>query len=807
MSLKEKFNKRAYPAVLAGLVLTAAAIQINILLKEEVNIPFILIYAAAVMAVLFLADYLSKSPEFCIVSGMLALVGAFLLWCSREEVWEFITSDKKIWIFLLLVPVGVILYISQQIFVLRILVCVGYWGAMLFLISIDLFPVRQVMFCLAAELVLVIMEIVNGRFGSSREKKALQHKRMLFLTPLVLVVMLVLSVLPYSTEPIDWEKAYEWVEEQLKRFDTSEDTQYSGVGFVGYSETANLRGDKLVVDRETLKLTMLDNKEHIYLIGNIKSDYTGDGWVGGPKNTGYEGNYTEYEFDAVEFLYAMYRAGIIDGTTPADEGGKSTWYLRLREITVEYDGMRTTSLFRPAKTIRINTKKYDGEILDKKEDISFSEKQDTDTNYTLKYFSVNRGMGVATDLLKTQSKYVYDTMSAEDYENFRRVVNLEYRTMGLPDTEDFEKELAARADYIREMYLYVPDSITEKTYNLAEEITKGCENDYDKLEQIVKYLSDYTYTTTPGDIPVGADVVEYFLFESEQGYCMHFASAAAVLGRCVGIPTRFVQGYLLDVERIGQHGRYTVNENQAHAWIEGYFEGVGWLTFDATPGSSELLYKDWGIPEYIEDNKEVDKSDKESEGTSGEGTSTGEDIGGKYEASDGYIEKSTESYFEIIPNDDSEEVPDETVEKARFRGIIIAGVILLFLGIILFMRSRQSAFWESYEEATYGERLRIDLLLIIWLLKREGYIIKRDETLNAFIKRVSGFFPDRAKLLYDVSELYHKVRYGDNYEVTKKEQRMSERLRLSFTSEKVSMTAMTRYGHRILKSRFSISKI
>ena len=49
--------------------------------------------------------------------------------------------------------------------------------------------------------------------------------------------------------------------------------------------------------------------------------------------------------------------------------------------------------------------------------------------------------------------------------------------------------------------------------------------------------------------------------------------------------------------------------------------------------------------------------------------------------------------------------------------------------------------------------------------------------------------------------------YGGNYEVTKAEQRMSERLRLSFTSEKVNMTVMTRYGHKILKSRFSINKI
>lgn len=798
MSLREKINKRAYPAVLASLVLIAAYIQINIVFKVEIDIPFILLGTLVIMAVIFFVDYFSKSAEFCIVSGMLFVVGAFILWCIRDDVRAFVTSDKRIWIFGIMALVGIVLYISQQFFALRIAVCVGYWGAMLFLISMNLFPVRHVMFCLAAELILVVIEIINRR---GREKKEVQHKKMFFLSPLVLVVVLILSVLPYSTEPIDWEPVYEWVEEKFRRGDGLGEEH---VGFSGYSETANLRGDRIVVDRETLKLTMLGNTEHVYLIGNIKSDYTGDGWVGSPQNTGYKGNYTEFEFDAVEFLYAMYRAGIIDGTKPADEGGRSTWYLRLREVTIEYDGMRTASLFRPSKTIRINTKKYDGEIQDKKEDISFSKKQDRDTNYTLKYFSVNRGAGVATELLKTQSKYVYNTMSHDDYENFRRVVNLEYHTMGLPDTEDFEKELAERADYIRTIYLTLPDSITEKTYNLAEEITKGCENDYDKMEQIVRYLEDYTYTTTPGEIPRGEDVVEYFLFETEKGYCMHFASAAAILGRCVGIPTRFVQGYLLDVERMGQHGRYTANENQAHAWIECYFEGVGWLTFDPTPGGSDLLYKDWGVPSYIEDNED---GDNKQEGTSGDIVGSDDSGNGRNEGSDGYIEKSTESYFEIVPKDEFEVIPDETVERAKSRGLIIIGVVVLFFAILLCLKIRQSAFWESYEEASYAERLRIDLLLVLWILKREGYTMKKDETLRDYIKRVAGFFPDRAKLMYDVNKLYEQVRYGKDYEVTKKEQRMSERLRLSFTSEKINMTALTNYGRKILKSKFSISKI
>lgn len=796
MSLKEKINKRAYPALLASLVLMAAYIQINIMLKIEINIPDVLLGTLVIILTVFLVDYFSRSPEFCIVSGMLSVVGIFLLWCFRDEVKSFITSDKRIWIFGIMMLVGIVLYISQQFFLMRIIVCVGYWGAMVFLIFINLFPVRQVMFCLAAELVLVVIEIINRR---SREKKADSHKKMFFLSPIVLIVFLVLSVMPYSTKPIDWEPVYEWLEEKFKKNAGIGDEQ---IGFAGYSESANLRGDKIVVDKETLQLTMLGNTEHVYLIGNIKSDYTGDGWVGNPKNTGYKGNYTEYEFDAVEFLYAMYRAGVIDGTVPADEGGKSTGYLRLREITIEYDGMKTSSLFRPAKTMRINTKEYDGEILDRKEDISFSKKQDRDTIYTLKYFSVNRGRGVATNLLKAQSKYVYNTMTQEDYENFRRIVNLEYRTMGLPDTNDFEKELAERAAYIRATYLAVPDGITEKTYNLAQSITKNCETDYDKMEKIVSYLAEYEYTVTPGEIPQGEDVVEYFLFKLKKGYCTHYASAAAILGRCVGIPTRFVQGYLLDVERMGQYGRYTVNENQAHAWIECYLEGVGWLTFDPTPGSTYLLHKDWGIPGFADNNNGGPDNDNGIDDTN-----SGVIYDDRYESEDGIIDKTENEDSEVLVNSNNDIEQDDSVRAVKRNGLIVIGIIVVFFVVLLFLNIRQSAFWESYEAASYAERLRVDLLMVLWILKREGYTMKKEETLRAYFKRVSGFFPEKAKLMNDVNNLYEQVRYGKNDNVTQKEQRMSERLRLSFTSEKINMTALTNYGRKILKSKFLISKI
>ena len=105
--LKEKISKRAYPAVLAGLVLIAAYIQVNMVFGVEINIPDILLATLLIITTVFLVDYLTKIPEFCIVSVILVLVGAFIAWCCKEDVLLFIKSDKRIWIFGLMALVGI----------------------------------------------------------------------------------------------------------------------------------------------------------------------------------------------------------------------------------------------------------------------------------------------------------------------------------------------------------------------------------------------------------------------------------------------------------------------------------------------------------------------------------------------------------------------------------------------------------------------------------------------------------------------------------------------------------------------------
>ena len=83
--------------------------------------------------------------------------------------------------------------------------------------------------------------------------------------------------------------------------------------------------------------------------------------------------------------------------------------------------------------------------------------------------------------------------------------------------------------------------------------------------------------------PDGEDFVTYFLTESHRGYCMHFASAATLILRTMGIPARYVTGYVVDVP---SSGHVNVPDSAAHAWVEIYLDGYGWEPVEVTPAYS-----------------------------------------------------------------------------------------------------------------------------------------------------------------------------------------------------------------------------
>jgi transglutaminase-like putative cysteine protease len=148
--------------------------------------------------------------------------------------------------------------------------------------------------------------------------------------------------------------------------------------------------------------------------------------------------------------------------------------------------------------------------------------------------------------------------------------------------------------WISERYLELPETITPRTIQLAEEITASLETPYDKAVAITEYLrNNIEYTERVPNIPENQEPIDWFLFDLQKGFCNYYATAEVILLRAVGIPARWSVGYAQG-ERL-EDGRFLTRQRDAHSWPEVYFPGVGWVEFEPTV-SQENIFRLSGEP-------------------------------------------------------------------------------------------------------------------------------------------------------------------------------------------------------------------
>jgi transglutaminase-like putative cysteine protease len=162
----------------------------------------------------------------------------------------------------------------------------------------------------------------------------------------------------------------------------------------------------------------------------------------------------------------------------------------------------------------------------------------------------------------------------------------------LAETDNDELRLAANtAPGGMDEYLKLPP-LDGRISKLAEEIAAPAPSNYDKAIAVERYLSThFGYTLElPRSLP--HDPLANFLFERKKGHCEYFASSMAVMLRSLRIPSRIVTGF-----RGGEFndltGQYVVRASDAHSWVEAYFPGSGWISFDPTPAGSLPARNGW----------------------------------------------------------------------------------------------------------------------------------------------------------------------------------------------------------------------
>ncbi len=527
-----------------------------------------------------------------------------------------------------------------------------------------------------------------------------------YLLPIILVTGISIAVLPSKKEPISWQFVKSIISavgdfiistgENIAGFIKGETGEYE-VSMTGFSENGELRGSGSSSDKPALEVKNSKSAQNLYLTGTVMDTYTGKGWE---KNQNLEGiEYPEYIMDALELMLSVY------GADALSEGNPNSVYniMAIREAEIKYSGISTKSLFYPLKAVQV--------ISDERTYINgagmlFNRKKSGNTAYRIKYMDFNYQNDIIKGILRNSKDFSgYEEVSSYNlFSYFSKIPGYIFPKFKI--SEGYIDELEKRKDTIYENYTSLPETVPLRVYDLASEITSGYDNAYDKMKAIESYLNGFSYTLTPPEIP-DRDFTDWFLFEEKNGYCTYFATAAAVLGRTLGIPTRYVQGFAAYVS-----DNITIIENRnAHAWTEAYIDGFGWVPFEATPSYYNMRNGNWKTNAPVL-NKPVTNI--------------------------------TSNYEPVIPPVNTELIKREAEIKKERRdlyfsvlsasllsaaAILTAVIICLYL---LFIKSKK-----SYGSSDIKERFIRDFNTVLFLLELKGEKIQPGETLREFSKRLN----------------------------------------------------------------------
>jgi hypothetical protein len=197
-------------------------------------------------------------------------------------------------------------------------------------------------------------------------------------------------------------------------------------------------------------------------------------------------------------------------------------------------------------------------------------------SYYLPYFATN---GYYNNINDVYLSHEYGTGYTV---NYTPIGSVNYADYSLINTAYSDQESIYR-QFVYQSYLNLPSDTRTKLLEIAAR--NGLSNQKATVIQDVQnYIrSAALYNMNFKPIPSNADYALYFLEQSREGICQHFAMAATVMYRALGIPARYVVGVSIETKA---NDWVNVTPMQGHAWVEIYIEGLGWIPIEVTPGGS-----------------------------------------------------------------------------------------------------------------------------------------------------------------------------------------------------------------------------
>lgn len=451
-----------------------------------------------------------------------------------------------------------VLYTKRRSVVLSAIVLMVY---IFFMEFYDVASMAQTMLNLF--LMLVALVVLYGyRWHSSGETR---HKKKISLqygTP-VLCVVLILSLLISGVVDKTPNKDFRnWLDRQFSGLPVTDLENIKLPAFqqsVFEKRDGALGGDISFDNRHLFSITTYGTSDavffenSVYLRGVACDYFENDAWKTAIDD-GKERLLTEYFYKNLYFC-GDGRDSFVQNALDEELG-----FYQQRWLDVSYDTVSSDAIFNHTLTTNIaafSDSDFGTEVQDVYYDNSTYTYHKGNVNwYEVEYIELDRNSAALQEFIANAAATTYNSSAID--ENLKQQVQT--------------------------YYLQMPENMSDSVTSLAERLTDGCANDYEKAVAIESYLqSNYTYTLKPGDVPEGKNLVEYFLFESQKGYCVYYASSMVMLCRSIGIPARYVKGYRAD--GIGDMETVSVKDSDSHAWVEVLLPNLGWVTFDPVSSS------------------------------------------------------------------------------------------------------------------------------------------------------------------------------------------------------------------------------
>lgn len=671
--------------------------------------------AIAVCVYFILLQYIKFRWKIITVIATILFVVCVFVTQKRDTVIKYFSENIWIlWVMLLAFVAFVIGKLLMKFHVLRLFSVVLLFAG---LILMMVFKVKVIKICPVLMFFLIVV-ILSEEIQRCWKKEGYtdSKKHLVFITPFLIVYLVAMFLIATPAEPYGWKitktvvhKVKEGGQAIINLF-VANDEGYGNyvTGFSSDGEIVDCLDESEIT--EVMKVKSLgDSGNKVYLVGKVFDTFDGRNWT-----VEYHGEEDDRMLDAMELYYGLYNYDPIGITN----------YIRVATLNIEYTDMKSKYIFAPSKSItegaglgEIKHYQDGGTLMAKK-------KKSGKLAYQVKYYRLNQN-----------NDKLYEFLCSEHVENNSTWVDVQRRFGVLENDKYLFSLLLEHRKNIRENYSNEV-TLSKELKAYMDDMLEGANSDYEKLERIESMFKDYTYSTHPIPLPEDVDTPEefldFFILESKEGFCIHYATAFTLIARAYGIPVRYVQGYYATVEN---NATSTILSSAAHAWPEAYIEGVGWMQFEPTPGYKVI--EGWETRKIQSNNEEYVPLEVTA--------------------------SASDTYQEFLVD------PDLNFQKNKFKFnplmIIIPLVSCLVVFIIyLFMDTIVKKI--RYNKMSDREKLGYMCRRNMNLLKRLGASLNQGETLEEFSARISKtmpkevlyFIPDYEKLLYSDKEVSIKMR-------------------------------------------------